>query len=172
MCWHFWVWLYQSGSILPGTSSLHGWRYHEKRSSRVVPASCRLSHYLHFSIPQFLNPSISHFLNFNNSRRRIIALERLNEVGQIIAQMGRLIVAHILPRNAHTVSMVVHQGWNTIFGCRYRRINVQRSIVCGATEYHFLPPVTKDIRYQTWSCFRSIARSRAVQRGKHCTSDT
>lgn len=63
-------------------------------------------------------------------------LERINIIGQIISQMRRLVISHILPCHTHAVYMVVHQGGHTVIGGGNSGIDIQ-SVVSIVTVSFF-----------------------------------
>ena len=76
----------------------------------------------------------------------VFSLERLDEVGQIVAQMWGLIVGYIFPCHSKAIGVVVHQCGNPIVGGKGRGIDVYCRTVCLAPVDDFLSPVSEEVK--------------------------
>jgi len=85
-------------------------------------------------------------------------------VGEIVAEMRRLVVCHILPADAHAVSVVVHEGWHTNGGGLIGGEYLQGAAVGWVPKNHFLSPVTEDVARKIRCVLGAIASGCAVVR--------
>ena len=86
-----------------------------------------------------------------------LALEFLNEVGQVIAEVWGLVVADVLPSDAHAVDVVVHEGGYAVAGALDGRVETAHRGVCLAPENDLLAPVAEEIGHQARSGFGAVA---------------
>ena len=83
-------------------------------------------------------------------------------VGEIVAEMRRLVVCHILPTDAHAVCVVVHEGWHTNGGGLIGGEYLQGAVVGWVPKNHFLAPVTEDVARKIRRVLGAIASGSAV----------
>ena len=80
------------------------------------------------------------------------------QVGQIVAQVWRLVVGRVLPADAHTIGMVMHQGGHTVVGGCVSRVNGQAGLsVAGSPEDDLLTPVAQNIGREVGRVLRTVA---------------
>ena len=87
----------------------------------------------------------------------VFSLERLDEVGQIVAQMWGLIVGYIFPCHSKAIGVVVHQCGNPIVCGKGRGIDVYCRTVCLAPVDDFLSPVSEEVGCKAWGGFGAVA---------------
>ena len=78
-------------------------------------------------------------------------------VADVIAQVGWLVISHILPGDAHAVHMVVHKGGYAVLGGRGCGKYHQRGRIVPAPQNNFFPPVSQQIGLETWGRFGAVA---------------
>ncbi len=91
------------------------------------------------------------------------ALERIDVVGEVIPQMRRLVVSHVLPRHAHAVHVVVHEGGHAVTGGICRGVDVDGATVGEAPQNQFLAPVAKEVGGEAGSGFGAVAGGRSAE---------
>ena len=83
-------------------------------------------------------------------------------IRQIISQMRRLIISHILPSHSHTIDMVVHQSWNPIFCRNIGGEDIEMRCIALIPIDNFLSPVAEEISLQIRSRLRPVATHRVA----------
>ena len=68
-------------------------------------------------------------------------------IGQIVAEMRRLVVRHVLPCHAHAVEVIVHEGWCCIAGLYVGCEDIECRRIGAVPEDKFFTPVTEEVGY-------------------------
>ena len=79
-------------------------------------------------------------------------------IGQIVAEVWRLVVARILPRDAHTIEMIGHEAGDGILGRGDGAVDVEGGFIRSIPHHDFFAPVAVDVGYQAGSCLCVVAR--------------
>ncbi len=86
----------------------------------------------------------------------------LEQVGQVVAEVRRLIVSHVLPSHAHTINRIVHQSGHTEARLHVGCEDVEVSRVAAVPQYQFLTPVAKDVGQEVGRLLGAVAGVRMV----------
>ena len=81
----------------------------------------------------------------------------LEQVWQVVSQVWGLVVGYVLPYDAHSVYVVVHQCWDAILGRDVGGEDVKVCPVRGIIEYYLLTPVAEEVCLQAWSSLCTVA---------------
>ncbi len=82
-----------------------------------------------------------------------LGVERLLEV---IAEVGRLVVAYVLPCDSHAILTFLHQSGHLVFGGNGGGEDEQVGVGAAVMEYYFLAPVTEEVGLEVGSAFGTV----------------
>jgi len=104
-------------------------------------------------------PSRWHF--FCTLRICLFCLPRL--VGQVVTEVRRLVVTHVLPHDGEAIDVVLHQRRNAIIGGDVCSENVDARTIRRVEKDEFLAPIAQQIGLQTRGGFRAVASGGVVE---------
>ena len=89
-------------------------------------------------------------------------LQVLYRVGQVVAQVRRLVVGHVLPGDTHAVVRVVHQGVHAVIRLDRSAENRNHGSVAAGAQNKFFAPVTEQVGHEARVLLCSVVRGGLV----------